>query len=62
MPQIFRLARSIAKGNPGETPMTQVTPALQAKLSIALAHRIVDINVRAKHYWIDIRTNSTRCR
>ena len=26
------------------------------------ARRIVDVmNVRAKHYWIDIRTNSTRC-
>ena len=28
-----------------------------------IARRIVDVtNVRAKHYWIDIRTNSTRCR
>ena len=27
-----------------------------------IARRIVDVkNVRAKHYWIDIRTNSTRC-
>ena len=27
-----------------------------------IAGRIVDItNVRAKHHWIDIRTNNTRC-
>ena len=27
-----------------------------------IAHRMVDVsNVRAKHCWIDIRTNSTRC-
>ena len=29
---------------------------------LLLARRIVDvINVRAKHYWIDIRTNSMHC-
>ena len=28
----------------------------------SIAHHIVDVtNVRTKHYWIDIRTNSLRC-
>ena len=30
MPQIFCLARSIAKSKPGETPLTQMTAASQA--------------------------------
>ena len=35
MPQIFCLARSIAKGTPGETPVTQITLASQAKALVS---------------------------
>ena len=36
--------------------------SLICKGLFSIARRIVDVtNVRAKHYWIDIRTNSTRC-
>ena len=42
----------------------QSSVAGQMKMqSIEIARRIVDVtNVRARHYWIDIRTNSKRCR
>ena len=60
MPQIFCLARSIAKSKSGKTPLTQMTPASQARHALSLTNialKCNDVTMTSSNLFLEVVFN-----